>query len=109
MAAKAGRLISVKVSGVAVAFTAEATTTTDTKTYKVTNAVKRVWDRAAAITVKDGGTPTAEAYTLNRLKGTVTFANAGTRVITLDGSYLPMSTLALGHDVELSCAATTAE
>lgn len=107
MPASAGRLISLKVSGVATLFTGEATTSTGHLTYQITNAAKRVWDRAAAITVKDGGVVTGEAFTLNRLAGTVTFGTVNAaRVITIDGSYLPLSTLAEAHQVDLSCSAT---
>lgn len=110
MAAKAGRLVAIKVSGEAVSFTDEATTTADDTTYQITDAAKRVWDRSATVTVEDGGSATAEAYTVNRLAGTITFGSAdNTRVITVSGSYLPMSTLAEGHDVELTCTATNGD
>jgi hypothetical protein len=95
---KAGRLTVVKVSGTAVAMTGEATTTTDNTVYQITNTAKRVLDRDATITVKDGGVATAETYTLDRLGGTITFTSADPgRVITVDGDYLPMSTAAYAH------------
>lgn len=98
MSELAGRLAVVKVPGTAVVMTAEATTTTDDITYQITNAVKQVLDRTATITVKDGGVATSEAYTLNRLNGTVTFETKDeTRVITIDGKYLPMSAAAGAH------------
>lgn len=98
MSAIQGRRGLVKVTGAAVAFTAEACTTITANTvYQITNATKRVWDRAAAITVKkDGVAQAATLYTLNRLTGTVTFlADIGAgHVITLDGQYLPLSNAA---------------
>lgn len=80
-----------------MAFTAEACTNSgDHALYTITNAAKRVWDRAVAITVYEDAVPTVEAYTINRLCGTITFANvdAGRGAVTVDGSYLPMSTAA---------------
>jgi hypothetical protein len=91
----AGKRALIKVSGAATAFTAEATTMSGVNTvYQITDATKRILDRTATITVKDGGVPTVEAYTLDRLRGKVTFGSAVARVITIDGSYLPMSTAA---------------
>lgn len=94
MAAAAGRKIRIKVSSAAVSFTGEAFTNSgDNKTYQITNAAKRVWERAATITVKkDAVVQSPTLYTLNRLSGKVTFtADQGAGVITADGSYLPMS------------------
>ena len=104
MANKAGRLRAIKVSGTKALLTAEATSTSDNKTYQITNADKRVLDYSETITVDDGGSPTAESYTLNRLNGTVTFDSADTRVITIDGYYLPMSTAAYAHSDSINVA-----
>lgn len=96
--ATAGKKALVKVSGTAVAMVAEACGTTDTITYQVTSAAKRVLSRTGTVTVKDGGVATAEAYTLNRLTGTVTFGSAQARTITIDADYLPMATAAEAHE-----------
>lgn len=97
MANKAGRLRAIKISGTKASLTAEPTTTSDNISYQITNAAKRVLDYSETITVDDGGSPTAEDYTLNRLSGTVTFESADTRTITIDGYYLPMTTVAYAH------------
>src|SRR3954452_186344 len=98
MSAIAGRKGLIKVSGVGVAFVGEATTKVTANTvYQITNATKRGWDRAAAITVKkDGVAQAAALYTLNRLTDTVTFLAdiGGAPVVTLDGTYLPLSNAA---------------
>jgi hypothetical protein len=94
----AGRLAVVKASGSAVTMTDEATTATGNQVYQITHAAKRVLDRTAATVVKDDGAPTAEAYTLNRLNGTVTFVTQASRVITIDGEYLPMTVVATAYD-----------
>ena len=97
MASTAGKLALVKVTGTSTAFTAEAAANTgDNQTYRMTNTAKRVWDRTATITVKVAGIATGESYTLDRLRGRVTFAtvNAARGAVTLDGSYLPLTTAA---------------
>ena len=94
MSGKSGRRAQVKVSGAAVTFTTEATTTVTANTvYQITDATKRVWDPTAAITVyKDAVSQSPTLYTINRLTGTITFtADQGASVITVSGSYLPLS------------------
>lgn len=102
--ATAGKRGQVKAVGAALPFTTEATTATGNISYQITDATKRIWSRTGTITVLDGGVPTAEAYTLNRLTGTVTFGSAVARVITLTGSYLP--TVTIGCATEYSWTLT---
>jgi hypothetical protein len=98
MAATAGKLGKVSVVGTGVAFTDEATTTSDNKTYQITNAAKQIWSRFGTILVEDSAIPTVEAYTVNRLNGSVTFGTAVARVITITGTYLPITTLAYAKE-----------
>lgn len=94
----AGRRAMVRIPGAPAALSGEACANLgDNRAYRVTNAARRVLAPNAAITVRVGGTPTGESFTLNRLTGTVTFAtaNAGRGAVTLDGQFLPLST-ALG-------------
>jgi hypothetical protein len=109
MAARAGWQVRLKASGVGVAVTAQATTMSGgNKIYTLTDPTRRVWDRAIAVVVKNGGTPVdpvADPYTINRLTGTVTFTNATVRTITFDITYLPMTAIAEGTDFDLSCVA----
>jgi len=105
MANKAGKLRAIKISGTKATLTAEPTTTSDNQNYQITDADKRVLDYSETITVDDAGTPTAEAYTLNKLDGIVAFetVDAG-RVITIDGYYLPMTTVAYAHADSINVA-----
>jgi hypothetical protein len=115
----AGRKAQVKVAGALVAFTNEPTTAvTPLVDYQVTNAAKRVWDRAMTPTVQvstDGGTtyPTASAtlYSINRLTGTVTFSPAltGTPLVRVSGSYLPLSVVAEASEYSYSLTAKNAD
>lgn len=110
----AGRKAVVNVSGGALVFTNEATTANVARTvYTITNTVKRVWDRIAAITVQtspDGGTTwnAATGYTINRLKGQVTFgvANAVGTLIRVSGSYLPLAAAVSGKSYKWELSAT---
>lgn len=91
--ATAGRKAQVKVSGTAVSFTDEATTSSDDQTYQITATTKRVWDRTVTITVEEDGVATEESYTVNRLTGAITFdsVDALRGDVTVTGSYLPLS------------------
>lgn len=107
--AVAGKKALVKVSGAAVGMTAEATTASGNITYQITNAAKRVLSLSGTVTVKDGGVATVEAYTLNRLTGTITFGSATARTITVDADYLPMATAAEAHEYSYSLTAANSE
>lgn len=118
MAATHGKRVRIKVSGAAVVFTNEATTDAgDHKSYQITATAKQVWDPQAAITVQrstDGGATwgaAVGAYTLNRLKGTITFtsANGAADKIRVSGSYLPLTTAAAAKQFSYSAKAATVE
>jgi len=118
--ALAGRKALVKASGAAVAFLDEPTTKVTANTvYQITNTAKRVLDRTATITVEvdadgagAGGFVVADpsTYTLNRLTGTVTFsADQGVdAVVRMDGSYLPLTTVAEARSYSYALAGENA-
>ena len=107
MAELAGVSVVVKASGVASTLTNEATTElVSDQVYQISSATKRVIDWATAVTVKDDGSTTTDAYTINYLSGTITFDNNDAKgTITVTGKYLPMSTVAYATDstVEEMC------
>lgn len=107
--ALAGKNALVKATGAAVSFTAEATNTSDNLNYQITDSTKEVWCAFCTITVLDGGVPTVEAFTLNRLTGTVTFGAAVARVITVTGQFLPLATVAQAFDFTYSIEADNAD
>lgn len=96
--ALAGKKAKILAYSSALAFTDEATTTTDDTTYQITNTNKRIWCKTCTITVKDGGVPTVESYTVDRLTGRITFTSAVVRTITVTGSYLPVSTIGCAYE-----------
>lgn len=104
MAEVAGKDYTIKISGTATTMTNEATTTTDDKTYQITNTAKRVIDNTSTLTVKDDGV-TVTGYTVNYLQGTVTFDTADeTRIITITGKYFPMTVAAYANEASTSKA-----
>lgn len=107
--ATAGKRGQVKAVGAALPFTTEATTAAGNITYQITDPTKRIWSRTGTITVLDGGVPTVEAYTLNRLTGTVTFGSAVARVITLTGQYLPTVTIGCAFNYSFSISGDNAD
>jgi hypothetical protein len=96
MTAIAGRKSLVKVTGAPVVFTDEATTgDVAHEVYTITAATKNCWDPSAAIVVKVDGVAVTTGFTVERLVGRVTFAaSQGASVVTVSGSYLPLSTAA---------------
>jgi hypothetical protein len=105
----AGRKALVKVAGAAVAFVTEACTNSgDSKTYQITNAIKRVWDPTVAISVfYNAVLQAANTYTINRLTGKITFAVAqGASAVTVTGSYLPLSNAVRAKAFSWNVAAT---
>jgi len=101
--AYAGRLSKVSITGDAVAFTAEATTSADDKIYTITDSDKTILDKDTPTIIYDGGVETVDEYELNKLKGEVIFATSDAgRVITIDGAYLPRVVVADAHEYSLS-------
>lgn len=96
----------VKVTGAAVAVTAEATTFLTGKRYQVTNAARRIVDPTATVTVKDNGVTVAAANILavEHLFGIVEFVGGYTVTgpVTLDFSYLPTYQVAECNSITLS-------
>jgi hypothetical protein len=91
----AGWAGTIKVSGTPTAFTNEATTALGGNVFQITNSVRRIVDPATAITVKDNGvTVPATSYTFDYLYGKVRGYAASPGPITVDGSYLPLLTVA---------------
>lgn len=105
-----GHATQILVSGTGLSMTAEATTSLGGDVYQITNAAKRVLDRTATITVKDGGVAVDPAdYTLDRLFGKIAFASAPGGAVTVDGTYLPMTAVATATSFGISRKATNPE
>ena len=95
-------------SGTSTSMTAEATTLVTGKTYRITNAAKRMLDPGSAVTVDDGGVPIASVNieSIDYLHGIIVLDAGYTPggAITVDANYLPLSQIA---DVYTSSVSTS--
>jgi hypothetical protein len=107
----AGYVAVVKKTGSTTAFTGEATTLVSGKTYKISNAVKNIWDRNVKPTVKDNAVTVSAGniLSIDYLFGQVTFQSSYTPTgpITFDGSYLPATQIASANGFTLTQTADT--
>lgn len=101
---RAGKKAKILVYGSSIAFTDEATITTDNTTYQITNINKRIWYQNGTITVKNGGVATIESYTLDRLTGRITFTTSTSRTITVSGEYLPTASVGQAYEYTWTCS-----
>ena len=96
--ATAGNSAKLYRSGTSTSMTAEATTLVTGKTYRMTNAAKRMLDPSVAVTVDDGGVPIASANieSIDYLHGIIVLDSGYTPsgAITVDANYLPLSQIA---------------
>jgi len=102
MAYTKGKDVKVMMPGTAVTMTGESTTSSDNKNYQITSTSKRVIKSDETVLVYDGGILTIEAYTVNRLTGTITFGSATSRTITVTSKYLPLTEVGGGKEFKLS-------
>lgn len=104
--ATAGYSAKLYRSGTSTAMTAEATTLVTGKTYRITNAAKRMLDPAVAVVVDDGGSPVSasDILSIDYLHGLVTFDPSYTvsGAVTFDANYLPLSQIADVYNASFS-------
>ncbi len=86
--AQAGYKAKVLAQSSGVAFTTEATTTSDNITYTLTDAAKRLFKFGASVVVYDSAVITTESYKVLGLSGQIVFETATPRVITVSGTYV---------------------
>ena len=98
----AGRLAKVHVAGTPIAFTAEATTTSDNLTFQITDNAKRIWDWETAVAVKVDAVSVTTGFSINKLEGKVVFDTAETGILTVSGKYVPTSLAAEAFEYSLS-------
>ena len=92
----AGYMATVKKVGSSTVFTDQATTLVSGKTYQITDATKRIWDRSAAFVIEDGVTDvTAQVESIDFLFGKVTFLASYTPAgaITVTGKSFPTTAI----------------
>lgn len=101
----AGYQTKILQSGTATSMTAEAMSVVSGKTYQVTAATKRMFDRANAIVVYDNAVDhTDDVISIDYLFGRITFASGYTPTgpITVDAYYFPTSVLGCANEFTLT-------
>lgn len=102
MAATAGYLATVSVTGTATTMTGEAMGGAGV-TYQITSADRQIVDPASAITIKIGGAAQATStYSFDYLTGTVTLSGPPGAAVTIDGKFLPKRQIAQAYEVDVS-------
>jgi len=94
-----------KISGAAVAMTAEACTLVSGKTYQITNAAHRIVDRNTTTIVLDNAIDhTADVLNIDYIFGRVTFKSTYTVVgpVTITGAYFTTAVMAKGRSFNLT-------
>jgi hypothetical protein len=106
----AGFATSLYTSGTSTPLTDEPMSQLAGKTYRVTDAAKRVLDPTTEVTVEDDETPVAasDIVGIDHLAGTVTFASdyTVTGPVTLSGSYVPRLRFAEAHAFDYTYSRT---
>jgi hypothetical protein len=101
-----GSLTTLKLGGSSTAMTGEATTDDGShKEYQITNAAKRALDPGVALTVKKNGVAvTSTDYSVIYPLGKIVFPSAllVTDVVTVDGSFRALVSVAEGNAAEMS-------
>ena len=96
--ATAGYSAKLYRSGTSTSMTAEATTLVTGKTYRITNAAKRILDPTIAVTVDDGGVPIAaiNIASIDYLHGIIVLDSgySPSGAVTVDANYIPLSQIA---------------
>lgn len=101
----AGYVATLKMSGTSTLMTTEACSLVSGKTYQITNAVKRTFDRTATLNVFDNGVNhNADVISIDYLFGRVTFAPAYTVTgpVTITANYLPLAQIAKAQSFTLT-------
>jgi hypothetical protein len=101
----AGYTANLKQQGTPVVMTAEPAALVSGKTYRITNASKRIIDYFTALTVLDNAVDhTADVISIDYLNGEVTFAGAYTVTgpVTVTGKYVPTAAIAKARTFTLT-------
>ena len=101
----AGYVAQIKLSGAAVAMTAEPCGLVGGNVFQITDASRRIVDPATAVVVKENGAPTTLAPTIDYLFGVITFPSAPTAPITIDGAFIPTYSVAECRGIAIGVSA----
>lgn len=108
----AGYQAKIMKSGTSTLMTAEAMSLVSGKTYQITAATKRLFDRTASLIVYDNAVDhTADVESIDYLFGRVTFASAYTPTgpITITANYLPLAVVGCINEFTLTQTANAVD
>jgi hypothetical protein len=100
-----GYVANLKQQGTATTMTAEAAALVSGKTYRITNAAKRIIDYFSPVTVLDNAVDhSADVASIDYLNGEVTFSSGYTVTgpVTITGKYIPTVSIAKGKSFTLN-------
>ena len=109
MAATAGHLATISITGASTTMTGEATTLTAGTSFQITTAARRIVDPAVAIVIKDGGVVWGHSFTFDYLNGIVTLDRAPGGAVTIDGAFLPSRQITQAYELDVSLSASLAD
>jgi hypothetical protein len=108
--ATAGFLGLIYEDGTSTAMTAEACSLVSGKTYRITDAAKRMLDPAVAVVVDDNGSPVSagDIESIDYMHGLVVFDSGYTVTgpVTIDANYLPLSFIGDVYEMSASLGRT---
>ena len=109
MAATAGHLATISITGASTTMTGEATTVTSGTSFQMDTAARRIVDPAVALVIKDGGSAWGGTFTFDYLNGIVTLSGAPTGDVTIDGAFLPSRQITQAYELDVSLSAALAD
>jgi len=110
MAATAGHLATISITGASTTMTNEATTNTSGFSYQITSTARRIVNPAVAIVIKhNSGVTWPGNFTFDYLNGIVTLDGAPTGAVTIDGAFLPSRQITQAYELDVSLSASLAD
>lgn len=104
MAGVAGYVFLIKKSGTSTPLTGETCSNTVGNTWVIDDTNKNVFNRTTAVTFYDNAVviPVGDIESIDYLFGKVTFTGVKVGPITVDGAYVPLTTIAGGKEASLT-------
>jgi hypothetical protein len=109
MAATAGYLATISITGASTTMTNEPTTNTSGTSFQMDTAARRIVDPAVALVIKDGGSAWGGTFTFDYLNGIVTLSGAPTGAVTIDGAFLPSRQITQAYEMDVSLSRNLVE
>lgn len=108
MTASASYTSSIKKSGTSTPFSGEGMSNTSGNTFRIDDVTKRIFDRDGAFTFYEDAVAilSSDIVNVDYLFGTVEFLTSKAGVITVDGSYMPVTDIAGAKEYTVNISST---